>query len=151
MIATFPNTTQSEQAEIRRIQVAGTKSVSMLLRAEALFELTFAVTAYHYLHGTWLIFAVLFLLPDVSMAGYLVNARIGAHAYNLIHTYVAPSFLALAGFVLAIPLLYSLALIWAAHIGFDRSLGYGLKYSVAFGATHLGWKGPPGSVIGSQP
>ncbi len=34
-----------------------------------------------------------------------------------------------------------IALIWAAHIGFDRLVGYGLKYSEAFGATHLGWKG----------
>jgi len=31
-----------------------------------------------------------------------------------------------------------MALIWAAHIGFDRFLGYGLKYPVAFRVTHLG-------------
>ena len=31
-----------------------------------------------------------------------------------------------------------LALIWAAHIGFDRALGYGLKYPSGFGDTHLG-------------
>ena len=30
------------------------------------------------------------------------------------------------------------ALIWAAHIGFDRALGYGLKYPTSFGETHLG-------------
>lgn len=29
-------------------------------------------------------------------------------------------------------------LIWSAHIGFDRALGYGLKYASGFGATHLG-------------
>ena len=29
-------------------------------------------------------------------------------------------------------------LIWCAHIGFDRALGYGLKYSQGFGCTHLG-------------
>ena len=34
--------------------------------------------------------------------------------------------------------LVSLALIWVAHIGFDRMLGYGLKYPTAFGHTHLG-------------
>jgi hypothetical protein len=30
------------------------------------------------------------------------------------------------------------ALIWLAHIGFDRALGYGLKYSAGFSFTHLG-------------
>jgi hypothetical protein len=31
-----------------------------------------------------------------------------------------------------------LALIWSAHIGIDRLLGYGLKYPTAFKETHLG-------------
>ena len=30
-----------------------------------------------------------------------------------------------------------LALIWLAHIGADRLLGYGLKYPTAFTDTHL--------------
>lgn len=30
------------------------------------------------------------------------------------------------------------ATIWAAHIGFDRALGYGLKYPTGFADTHLG-------------
>lgn len=29
-------------------------------------------------------------------------------------------------------------LIWIAHIGFDRTLGYGLKYDSGFKFTHLG-------------
>jgi hypothetical protein len=28
--------------------------------------------------------------------------------------------------------------VWAAHIGLDRMLGYGLKYAAGFGYTHLG-------------
>jgi hypothetical protein len=32
-------------------------------------------------------------------------------------------------------------LIWLAHIGADRGLGYGLKYATAFGDTHLGYIG----------
>jgi hypothetical protein len=31
-----------------------------------------------------------------------------------------------------------IAMIWLAHIGFDRALGYGLKYASGFGFTHLG-------------
>jgi hypothetical protein len=29
------------------------------------------------------------------------------------------------------------ALIWLAHIGMDRTIGYGLKYPTAFKDTHL--------------
>jgi len=31
-----------------------------------------------------------------------------------------------------------IALIWFAHIGIDRALGYGLKYTSGFKDTHLG-------------
>jgi hypothetical protein len=117
-----------------------TGAVSMLLRAEAVIELALAVSAYRHIGGTWPLFAILFLAPDITMLGYLANPRAGARLYNAGHTYLAPALLALAGFTLATPLLYGPALIWAAHIGFDRSLGYGLKYPAAFGATHLGWK-----------
>ncbi len=30
-----------------------------------------------------------------------------------------------------------LALIWLAHVGVDRALGYGLKYETVFKDTHL--------------
>jgi hypothetical protein len=140
MIATFPNNAQSDQDKIGTVQISRTDTVSIFLRAEGLVELILAVWGYHYLGGAWITFAALFLVPDVSMIGYLANPRAGALAYNLGHTYIAPSCLALAGCVLATPLLYSLALIWAAHIGFDRFIGYGLKFPVSFGATHLSWK-----------
>ncbi len=34
-------------------------------------------------------------------------------------------------------LFVSLALVWFAHIGFDRMVGYGLKYPTDFFDTHL--------------
>ena len=39
---------------------------------------------------------------------------------------------------LASPVALALGLIWIAHIGMDRMLGYGLKYASGFGDTHLG-------------
>ena len=36
------------------------------------------------------------------------------------------------------PALLAVALIWVAHIGLDRALGYGLKYPSASGDTHPG-------------
>jgi hypothetical protein len=62
--------------------------------------------------------------------------------YNLAHSYVGPLTLAGAHFVSGIPGLL-LAMVWGAHIGFDRTLGYGLKYPTAFGDTHLGRIGRP--------
>jgi hypothetical protein len=43
-----------------------------------------------------------------------------------------------SGFGLDSPLLLSIAMIWLAHLGIDRALGYGLKYFAGFGFTHLG-------------
>jgi len=34
--------------------------------------------------------------------------------------------------------LAAVGLIWAAHVGIDRALGFGLKYPSAFTDTHLG-------------
>jgi hypothetical protein len=42
------------------------------------------------------------------------------------------------GYVLHAPLALAVGLIWAAHVGIDRALGFGLKYASAFGDTHLG-------------
>jgi hypothetical protein len=37
-----------------------------------------------------------------------------------------------------VPALLGIGLIWTAHIGMDRALGYGLKYQNGFEFTHLG-------------
>jgi hypothetical protein len=96
-----------------------------------------------YAHGgfSWPIFALFLLAPDLSMLGYLAGPRAGAAAYNLVHTYVLALSLTLAGFFGSLPALTAAGLILIAHIGLDRALGYGLKYSTAFGDTHLGRTG----------
>ena len=110
---------------------------AVILRLEGLAALALAAAAYAYLGGSWLQFAVLFLVPDLSMLGYLGGRRLGAAAYNAGHSYLGPALMGAAGVALAQPLAQQLALIWAAHIGFDRMLGYGLKYASSFGHTHL--------------
>ena len=74
----------------------------------------------------------------VSFAGYLAGPRAGAIIYNAAHNYMGPMAMMTAGFALSQPLVLSIAMIWLAHIGIDRALGYGLKYSAGFGFTHLG-------------
>lgn len=107
-----------------------------LLRLEGAVVLAAAVVAYRQTGWSWGLFAALFLVPDVSMLGYLRGARVGARCYNAMHTYIAPGACATASLVAGWPL--AIPLIWVAHIGFDRALGYGLKLDTGFRDTHLG-------------
>ena len=111
--------------------------VLMLLRLEGLAAAALSAALYARTGASWGMFAALWLLPDLSMLGYLVNPNIGARLYNSIHTYTTPATLALCGLLLHCPALVPLALIWTNHIGFDRLLGYGLKYTAGFKWTHL--------------
>jgi hypothetical protein len=54
------------------------------------------------------------------------------------HSTPGPLALGLAAVLIAQPLAVAIALIWLAHVGFDRALGYGLKYATGFADTHLG-------------
>ncbi len=110
----------------------------ILLKLEGAAVLIFACVFYAHAGNSWWLFALLILLPDITMLGYFINSRIGAHIYNSGHTYIVPSIVGILGYLLASPLCISVFLIWIAHIGFDRMLGYGLKYEIRFGDTHLG-------------
>ncbi len=113
-----------------------TGSVRTILRFESLAVLLGSLLAFHSIHGRWLIFAVLFFAPDLSFAGYAISKSLGTVAYNTVHSYVLPVSLLLWGHCHPTALPY--ALIWTAHIGCDRVLGYGLKYKSGFEHTHLG-------------
>lgn len=113
-----------------------------LLRLEGAALLALTLIAYAHLGGNWILFAVLLLTPDLSWLGYLAGTTIGAACYNLVHATVLP--LALGAYALlgGQTSLLPFALIWLAHIGMDRLLGYGLKYPDSFTHTHLGSKSP---------
>ena len=112
--------------------------VRAILRIEGAALAFAAIAAYAHMDGTWPLFAVLFLAPDLSFLGYLAGTRVGAVAYNTAHSTIGPIVLGVAGTATGQHLAMSIALIWAAHVGFDRALGYGLKYASAFRDTHLG-------------
>ncbi len=109
----------------------------LLLQVEGAAVLLAACLLYHQMHGSWLWFAVLFLTPDLSMLGYLADKRVGALFYNLVHTYSVPVLAFSALWFSGETAYYWLVLIWLAHIGLDRMVGYGLKYETAFKDTHL--------------
>jgi hypothetical protein len=128
---------------------AVTGGVRTLLRLEGLTLFAGMTLLYAVWGGSWWIYFILFLAPDLSFATYLSDPKTGAIVYNAAHSYMAPVAMMTFGFALASPLWLSIALIWMAHIGIDRALGYGLKYSAGFGFTHLGRIGKAqGSVKG---
>ena len=59
-------------------------------------------------------------------------------SYNLVHAYLLPAALLAYGFFAAAPPALLVSLVWFAHIGLDRTLGYGLKFPTGFKETHLG-------------
>jgi hypothetical protein len=117
---------------------AVTGGVKTMLRLEGLTLFAGMTLLYAVWGGSWWIYALLFLVPDLSFLAYLANPRIGAIVYNAAHSYMVPVAMMTSSFALASPLWLSIAMIWMAHIGIDRALGYGLKYSTGFGFTHLG-------------
>ena len=120
-----------------------TGGVRLLLRAEGAFLLAASLLGFHaFGNVSWWMFALLFLVPDLSFLAYLFGPRAGAAVYNTCHSTILPLLLGIAGYVLddfiLRDILWACSLIWLAHIGFDRLLGYGLKSASGFIDTHLG-------------
>jgi Domain of unknown function (DUF4260) len=111
----------------------------MLLRLEGLGIAAVSAFMFARTGVSWWLFLGLWLVPDLSMLGYLAGSCRGARIYNALHTYAGPVALGVCAYVLhANVVVLAIALTWANHIGVDRLLGYGLKYGDGFGFTHLG-------------
>lgn len=124
--------------ETQRSLAAVEDGPRLILRLEGVALFLLATAGFGLTGLSWWLYAILFLAPDLSFAGYLGGPKKGAILYNALHSTIAPAALAGCGLLFREPLLLGPAAIWAAHIGFDRMLGYGLKYASAFGDTHLG-------------
>jgi hypothetical protein len=109
-----------------------------LLRLEEFFLFGLALFLFTQLDYGWGWYALLFLAPDLSMAGYLANPRLGAWTYNLIHHKGLAVALYILGFVFSVQWLMLTGTILLGHSSLDRVFGYGLKYPDAFQNTHLG-------------
>jgi hypothetical protein len=110
---------------------------NLLERMEGVLFFTAALAAYIHTGGNGIAFVVLLLLPDAFMVGYAVNPRVGAMLYNAAHTLLIPACLGLLSLLTGNWTVLHLALIWCAHIGMDRVVGYGFKYSSGFKDTHM--------------
>lgn len=108
-----------------------------LLHVEGGVVAVAAVALYFHMGSPWWLLVLLVLAPDLSMLGYLAGPAVGAIAYDVVHTYAGPVAFGAIGVLADSDLAVQLALIWIAHIGVDRALGYGLKYRSGFADTHL--------------
>ena len=108
-----------------------------LLRLEGGVVAAAAIALYVHEGFSALAFVLLILAPDLSMLGYFAGPRVGALAYDLVHFEAWPVALAVMGVLSGADVAVWVALIWLTHVGFDRLLGYGLKYPSAFSDTHL--------------
>jgi hypothetical protein len=112
-------------------------AVRYILRIEGFAIAIVSAILYARTGASWWLFAAMWLTPDLSMLGYLFGPCRGARTYNAFHTYTLPITLALSALALHVNGVLPFALIWVNHIGVDRLMGYGLKYSNGFGWTHL--------------
>lgn len=113
-------------------------NVTWILRIESAAVGVLGIVGFLSLGGSPLALIPALLAPDLSMLGYLAGPRVGAVTYNLVHNWAIGVALALLAIAIGQlwPLLAATAV--AAHVGWDRALGYGLKLPTGFRDTHLG-------------
>lgn len=109
-----------------------------LLKMEELAEALFALAVFAHLPYAWWMLPATFLLPDLSMAGYLAGPRVGAFCYNFAHHKALAVAVGMGGWWLGQPVLMLAGTVLFLHSAVDRLLGYGLKYATSFQDTHLG-------------
>ncbi|TRZ46467.1 DUF4260 domain-containing protein [Robertkochia solimangrovi] len=112
-----------------------------LLKLEGVGLLILYVVTYYFLDFSWGYFALLFFVPDLGFLGYLINPKIGAVTYNILHHQGLLGIVLGLGILTTSDIILETALIFLAHSAFDRIFGYGLKYNDSFHHTHLGWIG----------
>lgn len=108
-----------------------------LLHMEGLAVLLMCIYFYTVNEFSWVLFFLLLFSPDLFMLGYISNKKIGAVIYNIVHTYIFPIAIILAAIITSNDIILAVGIISAAHIGMDRTFGFGLKYPTDFKDTHL--------------
>jgi hypothetical protein len=111
-----------------------------LLQAESIVPFILSVVLLNLLpfQFAWWAWILIFLAPDISMAGYAFGNRVGAYTYNLFHHQLVAVVVYGAGFFLDQPYVELAGLVLLGHSSLDRFMGYGLKLEDGFKFTHLG-------------
>ncbi len=109
-----------------------------LLKTEEMVMLLLSIFLLWNSDAEWYWYLLIVLGPDISIAGYLINDRVGAALYNLFHHKGLAILIFLAGIYLSIDLFQRAGVVLFGHAALDRMAGYGLKYNKGFSYTHLG-------------
>lgn len=113
------------------------RMLKFIVKIENLLFFIAGLVLFHNFSNNWLIFILLFLVPDISMVGYLKDKRVGSIIYNLIHNYILAIMLVALGLIFKQEMFLIAGSILFAHVGIDRFFGYGLKYKEGFKKTHI--------------
>lgn len=93
-------------------------------------DITLVILSFYFflaLDYAWWWFPLLFFVPDVSLAGYLIGTKTGAIIYNIIHHRALSILLYLAGNLTRSPGLQLAGIVMLGHSSFDRALGFELQ------------------------
>ena len=122
----------------------GEGAIGLLLRAEHVAIFVTGLAVWIARDGSLLLLVPALLAPDLSAAGYLGGPRVGSVAYNAAHNLVTALGVIGLGWWLGIEGVLLAGAVLLAHVGMDRSLGFGLKRATSFNDTHLGKIGSRG-------
>jgi hypothetical protein len=98
-----------------------------LIKLEEFALVILSIYLFLALDYAWWWFPLLFFVPDVSLAGYLINPRVGALLYNVIHHKALSVLFYLAGSLTQLPGLQMAGAVMLGHSSFDRALGFELQ------------------------
>ena len=123
-----------------RIKDVHIQNMKNLIKLEELAVFTLSIFLLYRLNMniSWWLYLILFFSPDIGMIGYLIDTKVGAVTYNLLHHKATAVGMLLAGIVLSNNYFLFGGFMLLAHSSFDRVLGYGLKYPDSFKHTSLG-------------
>ncbi len=110
-----------------------------LLQAEAIVPFLISAVLLNMLSISfaWWVWILVFLAPDISMIGYVVNNTVGAFIYNLFHHQLLAVVVWLIGLAIQQPYVQLAGLVLLGHSSLDRVMGFGLKLNKGFKFTHL--------------
>lgn len=115
--------------------------MNSLIKLEELLQLVLCYLGTLWVGFDWWLFWALILAPDLGMLGYLINSKVGAITYNLLHHKGVAILFGMIFFYTANDTFLFIGLLLYGHSSMDRVFGYGLKYNDDFKHTHLGYIG----------
>ena len=109
------------------------------LKLEEFAIFCLSIFLFNQIEFAWWYFPLFLLLPDIGMIGYLINTKIGALSYNLLHHKGIALVILVLGYYNSNEWIVFAGIILFGHASMDRIFGYGLKFDDNFKHTHLGW------------